>query len=75
MPKLARSQKRHEDDTATQQAQVTFMVSMPAPNRRDDQPSREIALGTTLVPYQDDESDDEDASSKIVDRHGFSYAY
>lgn len=51
------------------------MVSMPAPGRAKNQPSREIALATTLVPYQDDESDDEDVSSKLVDRHGFSYAY
>ena len=46
-----------------QQAQATFMVSMPTPNRRPGAPSKEIALGTALVPYVDDESDDEENSA------------
>jgi hypothetical protein len=51
-----------------QQAQVTFMVAMPAPRRPDGEPIREIALGTAFVPYQDDESDDEDdAMTKVLD--------
>ncbi|KAI0090466.1 hypothetical protein BDY19DRAFT_773522 [Irpex rosettiformis] len=45
------------------QAQATFMVSMPTPNRRQGEPSKEIALGTALVPYVDDESDDDESSA------------
>lgn len=43
-----------------QQAQVAFIVSMPTPNRAPGQPSHEILLGTTRVPYREDLDDNAD---------------
>ncbi|KAI0701068.1 hypothetical protein BC835DRAFT_1411671 [Cytidiella melzeri] len=71
VPGLSRSHKPQEP---MQQAQATFMVSMPTPDRRQGVPSREIALGTAVVPYLDDESDyEDDALPKLLDGHAYAY--
>ena len=48
---------------AMQQAQLAFLVSMPAQNRVPGQPAPELVLGTTRVPFRgeaenEDEADD-----------------
>lgn len=73
VPGLSRPHKPQEV-TPIQQAQVTVMVSMPAPNRRPGGSSNEIAIGTAMVPYRDEDSDEEDMD-EVFDRNGITYAY
>ena len=69
MPSIARSYKPEESsDTLTQHAHVTMLVAMPSMERSLGRPSREVVIGTTLLPYREPESDDEDEEelSRII---------
>ncbi|GJE85273.1 hypothetical protein PsYK624_013520 [Phanerochaete sordida] len=48
-----------------QQAQLAFLVSMPAPHRAPGAPAAELALGTTRVPYRGEQEGDDEAEELL----------
>jgi len=48
-----------------QQAQLAFLLSMPAPHRVPGQPAPELVMGTTRVPYRGEPDDDDEAEELL----------
>ena len=81
IPGLNRSHRpddpEDEQSPPTKEAQVTFLVSMPSPERAVGQPSHEYAIGTTLLPYrepEDDDDEEEEEESRSRMHHHLRYA-